>query len=122
MNMSDIKVGDIISCEVSGITEYGVFVKVNDEYSGLVHISEISNKFVSNIERLYIIGDVIEAKVIEIDEEKKQIKLSIKDNKNKKNKNKKIVEKGEGFKPLKENLDKWVEERLKELEKNAKTP
>jgi len=120
--MSDIKVGDIISCEVSGITEYGVFVKVNDEYSGLVHISEISNKFVSNIERLYIIGDVIEAKVIEIDEEKKQIKLSIKDNKNKKNKNKKIVEKGEGFKPLKENLDKWVEERLKELEKNAKTP
>jgi len=120
--MDNIKIGDIVKCEVSGITDYGVFVKVNDEYSGLIHISEISEKFVSSIERLYIIGDVIEAKVLEKDEEKKQLKLSIKENKENKCKKKKIEEKGEGFKPLKENLEKWVKEKLVELEKNSKTP
>ena len=53
---------------------------------------------------------------------KKQIKLTIKGNKT----NRKLIdgleEKGEGFAPLKENLDKWVKEKLEELEKNAKTP
>ena len=116
-----MKIGDIVKCEVSGITEYGIFVKLENEFSGLIHISEISNKFVNNIEKLYILGDVIEAKVMEIDEEKKQVKLSIKENKSKKKKKPKIIEKGEGFKPLKENLDFWVDEKLKELENRAKT-
>ena len=116
--MNEIKVGDIVKCVVSGITDYGIFVKVDDNYNGLVHISEISDKFISNVDRLYIIGDVIEAKVVGIDEEKKQIKLSIKENKNNKRKKRKIEEKGEGFKPLKDNLDKWVKDKLEEI-KNA---
>ena len=119
--MNNIKIGDIVRCEVTGVTDYGIFVKLDNEYSGLVHISEISERFVSSVEKLYIIGDVIDAKVIEIDDDKKQIKLSIKKNKENRRKKKKIEEKGEGFKPLEENLNKWVEERLKELEKNAKT-
>ena len=115
--MENIKIGDTIKCEVTGLTNYGVFVKTDSEYTGLIHISEISDKFVSSIEKLYIAGDIIEATVIEIDEEKKQLKLSVKDI-NKKNKKKKgIAEKGKGFEPLKENLDKWVQERLKDLEK-----
>ena len=118
MYMNEIKVGDIVKCVVSGITDYGIFVKVDDNYNGLVHISEISDKFISNVDRLYIIGDVIEAKVVGIDEEKKQIKLSIKENKNNKRKKRKIEEKGEGFKPLKDNLDKWVKDKLEEI-KNA---
>ena len=117
-----MKVGDIIKCEVSGITEYGVFVNLDNGYSGLIHISQISGKFISNIDKLYIIGDVVTAKIIEIDEEKKQVKLSIKDNEVKKKKKKVIEEKGQGFKPLKEKLDFWVKEKLKELEKNSKTP
>ena len=119
--MNNIKIGDIVRCEVSGVADYGVFVKLENGYNGLVHISEISEKFVSNVERLYIIGDIIEAKVMEIDEEKKQIKLSIKANKGRRKK-KYIEEKGEGFKPLKENLEKWIEEKLDELEKSSKTP
>ena len=120
--MSKYKKGDIVKCCVTGLTDYGVFVKVDEEYGGLIHISEISNKYVSNIERLFIEGDNFEAKVLEVDEEKKQIKLTIKGNKT----NRKLIdgleEKGEGFAPLKENLDKWVKEKLEELEKNAKTP
>ena len=120
--MNNIKVGDIVQCEVSGITEYGVFVKITNDYNGLIHISEISDKYVSDVDKLYVIGDILTAKVIEIDEKKKQVKLSIKDNKDNKKKKKKIEEKGEGFKPLKENLTRWIEERMKELEKNAKMP
>ena len=115
--MDNIKIGDVIKCEVTGITNYGVFVKIDENYTGLIHISEISDKFVSNIEKLYIEGDIIDATVIEIDEEKKQIKLSVKDLNKKGGKKKKIIEKGQGFKPLKENLEKWVKERLEELKK-----
>ena len=39
-----LKKGDIIECIVSGIEEYGFFIKTKDDYSGLVHISEISEK------------------------------------------------------------------------------
>lgn len=120
--MKNIKKGSIVKCEVSGITDYGVFVKLDEGYSGLIHISELSEKFVSNIERLYIKGDIIEAKVIEVDKDKKQVKLSLKDNELLNNSKKAIVEKGRGFEPLKESLDLWVKEKLEDLEKNAKTP
>jgi general stress protein 13 len=120
--MKKLKIGDTVSCEVTGITKYGVFVKLENGYDGLVHISEISKKFVNNIERLYIEGDIIEAKIIEIDEEKKQIKLSIKDIATKLKKKKGLEEKGDGFLPLKENLDIWVKEKLEELQKKSKTP
>ncbi len=120
--MKEINIGDIIECEVSGITDYGVFVKIDNGYDGLIHISEISEKYVSNLERLFIKGDIIEVKVLDVDHNKKQVKLSIKENKQKSKRKKPIEEKGEGFKPLKEKLDYWVKEKLKELEKNAKTP
>ena len=115
--MESVKIGDIVKCEVTGIPSYGVFVKLENGYDGLIHISEISDKFVNNIEKLYMPGDIIETKVIEVDEEKKQVKLSIKVLNNKKKKRKTIEEKGEGFTPLKENLEKWVQEKLNELKK-----
>ena len=118
--MEEIKIGDIVKCEVTGITNYGVFVKLENGYDGLIHISEVSSKFVSNLEKLYIAGDIINAKVIEVDNEKSQVKLSVKGIKD--NKKKQIQEKGKGFEPLKENLDIWVKEKLEELEKVAKTP
>lgn len=115
--MENIKIGDIVKCEVTGITNYGVFVKLENGYDGLIHISEISDKFVNSIEKLYLPGDIIETKVIEVDEEKKQVKLSIKVLSGKNKKKRSIEEKGEGFKPLKENLDMWVQEKLKDLKK-----
>ncbi len=120
--MKKYNIGDIVQCEVTGITNYGVFVKTNTDYVGLIHISEISNKFVNNIERLYILGDIIDAKILEIDEENKQLKLSIKQNDQKSKRQNRLQEKGKGFMPLKENLDIWVQEKLKDLEKMSKTP
>ena len=120
--MDNLKIGDSVKCEVTGITTYGVFVKLDNGYDGLIHISEISDKFVSNIEKLYIAGDIIDAKIIEIDDEKKQVKLSVKESNKKNRKRKPIEEKGQGFEPLKSKLDEWVKEKLDELEKKTKTP
>ena len=120
--MKKYNVGDIVEGEVTGITNYGVFVKLNADFVGLIHISEISDKFVNNIERLYIMGDKIEAKIIEIDNDNKQLKLSIKQNERKNKRKNKLQEKGKGFKPLQDNLDKWIQEKLKDLEKMSKTP
>ena len=53
-------------------------------------------------------------KVLSVDEENKQVKLTIKEKKQKKF----LEEKGAGFAPLKENLDRWIEEKLEDLKKN----
>ena len=113
--MSDYVVGDIVECEVTGVTSYGVFVKLENDYKGLIHISEVSDKFVSGIEEMFKKKDKITAKIIEADNCSKEVKLSIKQMKKNSKKNKSIQEKGEGFKPLKNKLDVWIEEKLKEL-------
>ena len=41
------KVGDIVNCFVTGFKEYGIFVKVDNDYNGLIHISEISRSYVN---------------------------------------------------------------------------
>lgn len=112
----ELKVGEIVKGEVTGVTKYGVFVSLNDDYTGLVHISEISENFVSGLENIFNIGDIIRVKILEIDENKNQVKLSIKKI-NYKMKTKKIdlQERGDGFKPLSDNLKKWTKEKMKEI-------
>ena len=114
--MEDYLVGNIVKGEVTGIEPYGIFVKV-DDYDGLVHISEIANKFVSNITLYVNVGDKIYAKIIEIDDSNKKLKLSIKGlNYKEFYNNRKVNESVRGFLPLQENLNKWIDEALKDLE------
>ena len=76
--MNSIKIGDIVKGQVTGVTPYGVFVSLEDDYTGLVHISEVSDKFVKNLPDKFNIGDIINVKIVDIDEDKSQVKLSIK--------------------------------------------
>jgi predicted RNA-binding protein with RPS1 domain len=115
--MEEIKNGKIVIGEITGITEYGIFVKVNPDYTGMIHISEISDNYVEDIAKLYVIGETLETRIIEIDAEKKQLKLSIKEFTKKNKRSKTLKEEGRGFEPLREKLDFWVEERLKDLKK-----
>lgn len=110
--MSKYEVGKIISGSVSGIESYGIFVNLLDYYVGLVHISEISEGFVKDINDYVKVGDTIKAKVLEVDDEKFQVKLSVKDInfKNKKAKRVKIKETGTAFAILEENLKAWIDE------------
>ena len=106
--------GKIVKGCVTGIENYGIFVSLDEYYSGLIHISEISNNFVKNVNDYVNIGETIKVKILDVDEENCHLKLSIKDfnyrlgNNKKRNK---IVETGTGFYLLKENLDKWIEEK-----------
>lgn len=116
--MSNIKVGEIVEAEVTGITKYGIFVRLEDNYNGLIHISEISDGFVADISKLYSIGNIIKVKIMDIDEDKLHVKLSMKKIKHAlKKKSKKILEKGRGFNLLKESLPVWVDTKINEIKK-----
>ena len=110
--MKKYKIGDVVTGTVTGIESYGVFVNVDEYYTGMVHISEISDKFVSNIADNYLVGDNIRAIVIDIIEEKKQLKLSIKSL----NKTECIDKSLNGFEPLKEKLPEWINDKISEIE------
>ena len=60
------KIGDTVKCVITGFKEYGIFVKVANEFNGLIHISEISESFVRNVNDYVDICEEIYAKLIEI--------------------------------------------------------
>ena len=62
--MDKIKIGDVVFGKVTGIEKYGIFLSLDDNINGLIHISEISNSFVKNVEDYASIGETIKAKVI----------------------------------------------------------
>ena len=115
--MDNIKIGDIIEVTVTGIQKYGAFVLINEKYDGLIHISEISSGYVKNINDYIKIGDKIYAEIINVDEDSNQLRLSIKDIDYKKDgaKLKRMAETKDGFKPLKDNLETWINQKIKEI-------
>ncbi len=118
--MTKYKKGKIIRGIVSGIESYGAFVKFDDFYTGLIHISEISDGFVKNIKDYLNVGDEIYAKIIDIDEEITHLKLSIKNMQYRPiriKKHKKIIETKLGFKTLSYKLPKWIDKSLKDMNK-----
>ncbi len=72
-----VQVGEVVEGKVTDIMEYGVFVKLDDNKSGLVHISEVAREYVEDIHTVLKVGDVVKVKVLSIDE-KGKISLSIK--------------------------------------------
>ena len=115
---TNLLVGDIVECQITGIASYGIFVKIGEDINGLIHISEICSRYINDLNSRYHINQFIKARIIDIDYGKKQVKLSL--NKVKMRRNS-LVEKGQGFEPLKENLNSWISERIVEIKKNKKT-
>ena len=111
------KINEVVKVKITGIQTYGAFVTTNNNMDGLIHISEISYGYVKNINDYIKIGDKIYAEVIGFNDNNKQLKLSIKDidYKNGGSKLVRIAETKSGFKPLKNNLDKWINDKIKEI-------
>lgn len=103
-----LKPGIIVKGTVSGIEKYGIFVNLENGYNGMIHISEISEKFVHDINSYATLGSQITCKVLEVDNQKKQTKLSIKSLK--KSEIKKI-----NFSELKRMLPIWIKEKMEEI-------
>ncbi len=72
-----ITIGEIIEGKVTGITKFGVFVDIGGGKSGMVHISEVANTFVSDINEILKLGDTVKAKILNVSDDGK-ISLSIK--------------------------------------------
>ncbi|MGM9966065.1 MULTISPECIES: S1 domain-containing post-transcriptional regulator GSP13 [unclassified Rummeliibacillus] len=116
------EVGDVLTGKVTGIQPYGAFVALDENIQGLVHISEITYGFVKNITDFMKIGDEVQVKVLEVDEDAKKISLSIralqerppmkrKDLPPRKSLQDRVDEKDSvGFNSLKIKLRDWIEE------------
>ena len=105
---------EIVEGLVTGIEKYGIFVNIDEYYSGLIHISEISDRYVDNINNYARVGDKIRVRILDGNYDDNHIKLSIKNVDYRVNDGlKHIKETGSGFEILKKSLNGWIEERKK---------
>lgn len=114
--MSKYKKGKLVKATVSGIAPYGIFVNLDEYYSGLIHISEISHGYVKDVHSVANVGDVITVEILDVDDKLSRLKLSIKNikYKNEFKYNKKIIkETPHGFNTLQYKLPFWIEETQK---------
>ncbi|AXI09843.1 general stress protein 13 [Oceanobacillus sp. 143] len=113
--------GQIIDGKVTGIQPYGAFVALDEETQGLVHISEVTHGFVKDINDHLTVGDEVKVKVLNVDEEKNKVSLSIrateeapaKPAQTKKAQPVKQVQQDNdnaGFNTLKDKLEEWIEQ------------
>lgn len=112
--------GDVRSGKVTGIQPYGAFIALDDTTQGLVHISEITYGFVKDIHEYLSVGELVQVKVLEVDETANKISLSIralteapenrKDERSKKSLQARVDERDkEGFNSLKDKLQDWID-------------
>lgn len=78
MKMEDLKPGMIMRGTVRNVVDFGCFVDIGVHQDGLVHISEIADKFIKHPSEAVKVGDVVDTYVLGVDPEKKRISLSIK--------------------------------------------
>lgn len=111
--------GKIVTGQVTGIEKYGIFISLDEFYSGLIHISEISDGFVRNINDYVKVGETIRAVVVDTDEDNYHVKLSIKNinYKTRRRNHEQLEETKLGFKPLGDKLDEWIDIELKKIKK-----
>lgn len=77
-DIKDLKVGMVLEGTIRNVSDFGCFVDIGLHQDGLVHISEISNKKIQDINEVIAIGDIIKVKVIGIDIKRNRVSLSIK--------------------------------------------
>ncbi len=71
------KVGQLIEGEITRITKFGAFAKVDENIEGLIHISEISDKRIENPKEVLEVGEVLALRIIKIDTERRRVGLSV---------------------------------------------
>ncbi len=76
---SKYAIGSVIFGKVTNVTDFGIFIEIEDGIEGLVHISELSHKRIKSSSDLFAIGDTVSAVVKHMDPESRRIRLSIKD-------------------------------------------
>lgn len=118
-----MEVGSLIIGKINRIVQYGAFLEFDEGYRGLLHISEMSKKYIRDITRFAHVGDEIKVKILEVDEENKFLHVSLKQvplNEKMLKREGKIVEikknqiKNVDISKLQDKLDEWVDNTLEE--------
>ena len=77
MDMKDLKPGMVLTGTVRNVIDFGVFVDIGVHQDGLVHISQICDKYLKHPSEVLSVGDIVKVVVLDVDEKKKRISLSI---------------------------------------------
>ncbi len=77
LEMKDLKSGMVLTGTVRNVIDFGVFVDIGVHQDGLVHISQVADRFLKHPSEAVSVGDVVKVKVLEVDEKKKRISLSM---------------------------------------------
>ena len=77
LEMKDLKPGMVLTGTVRNVIDFGVFVDIGVHQDGLVHISQVADKFIKHPSEVVSVGDVVKVVVLEVDEKKKRISLSM---------------------------------------------
>ncbi len=78
LNIKDLKKGMVLRGTIRNVIDFGAFVDIGVQQDGLVHISELSSKYVKHPMDIVSVGDIVEVKILEVDIDKNRISLSMK--------------------------------------------
>lgn len=78
LKIDDLKEGMVLTGTVRNVIDFGAFVDIGVKHDGLVHISEMSDKYVKNPSDVVSVGDIVKVKVIKIDKDRQKVSLSMK--------------------------------------------
>ncbi len=78
MSLDELTAGMILEGTVRNVIDFGAFVDIGVHQDGLVHISQISNKFIKHPTDVLSVGDIVKVKILDVDKEKKRISLTMK--------------------------------------------
>ena len=78
LDIKDLKAGMVLTGTVRNVIDFGVFVDIGVHQDGLVHISQVCSKFIKHPSEIVAVGDVVKVAVLDVDEKKKRISLSMK--------------------------------------------
>lgn len=114
------RIGQKVKGTVSGVQPYGFFVQLDESTQGLVHISEVTNGYVGDINEFVAYGEEIEVLVMDIDEFTKQISLShralenVEINEDSKNYHRRYGKRKSQtkFKSIEDKMPQWIDESL----------
>jgi uncharacterized protein len=79
LTMEDLREGMVLKGTVRNVVDFGVFVDIGVKQDGLVHVSQMKNKYIKSPHEIVGVGDIVSVKVLSIDLERKRISLSMKD-------------------------------------------
>ncbi len=79
LHLEDLKSGMILTGTVRNVADFGAFVDIGVHQDGLVHISQLADKFIKNPMEVVAVGDIVKVKVLEVDVDRKRISLSMRE-------------------------------------------